>query len=113
MTGELLQLLLAFRQERDWQQFHTPKNLSSALTVEAAELLELFQWARDSDLPQLVERERGAIADEIADIGILLTYLCHDLNIDLAQAMAAKIEKNRAKYPVALARGNATKYNKR
>ena len=112
MNQQLLQSLLAFRDERDWQQFHTPKNLTSALAVEVAELLEIFQWAKDSELPQLVERERIAIGEEIADIGILLTYLCHDLNIDLAQVMQDKIEKNRAKYPVALARGKATKYDK-
>lgn len=112
LPNTTLPALLAFRDERDWQPFHTPKNLTSALVVEAAELLEIFQWAADAELPQLVERERGAIADEMADIGILLSYLCHDLGIDLEAAMAAKIEKNRAKYPVEKARGHAKKYDR-
>jgi NTP pyrophosphatase (non-canonical NTP hydrolase) len=112
LPNTTLATLLAFRDERDWQPFHTPKNLASALVVEAAELLECFQWASDAELPQLVTRERGAIVDEIADIGILLSYLCHDLNIDLEAAMVAKIEKNRAKYPVEKARGHAKKYDR-
>lgn len=112
LPNTTLPALLAFRDERDWQPFHTPKNLTSALVVEAAELLEIFQWAADAELPQLVERERGAIADEMADIGILLSYLCHDLGIDLEAAMAAKIEKNRAKYPVEKSRGHAKKYDR-
>lgn len=71
IENELLAKILAFRSEREWEQFHTPKNLSSALCVEAAELLEQFQWAKDSELEELVEREREAIEHEIADIAIL------------------------------------------
>ena len=109
---EIFDQLLAFRKERDWEQFHTPKNLSAALSVEAAELLECFQWAKDSDLSELVVRERTAIEDEIADITILLCYLCHDLNIELGATVQSKIEKNRKKYPIALARGTAKIYDR-
>lgn len=112
VTKDVLDQLLTFRKERDWEQFHTPKNLSSALTVEAAELLECFQWTKDSELPELVARERTAIEDEIADITILLCYLCHDLNIALDAAVQSKLEKNRQKYPVRLARGKSTKYDR-
>ena len=112
IAKEILEQLLIFRAEREWEQFHTPKNLSAALSVEVAELLECFQWAKDSDLPDLVERERTAIEDEIADMAILLSYLCHDMQIDLDAAMRTKIEKNRQKYPVELARGNARKYDR-
>ena len=108
----ILDKLLAFRKERDWEQFHTPKNLSVALSVEVAELLECFQWAKDGELSELVARERPAIEDEVADIAILLCYLCHDLNIELDVAVRSKLEKNRQKYPISLARGTATKYDR-
>jgi len=110
--NELLQELLKFRNDRDWQQFHTPRNVSAALVVEAAELLECFQWARDSDLGDLVVREREAIEDEIADLTILLSYLCADLGVDIDSAVRRKLGKNEAKYPVHLARGTAAKYDK-
>lgn len=109
---ELMTQLLAFRNERDWEQFHTPKNLSAALCIEAAELLEQFQWAKDTELDELVEREREAIEHEIADIAIFLSYLCHDLKISLSDVVRRKLELNRSKYPVAKARGTATKYDR-
>lgn len=112
ISKDILDQLLLFRRERDWEKFHTPKNLSAALAVEAAELLECFQWASDGELKELVVRERIAIEDEIADITILLSYLCHDLNIELDEIVKSKIEKNRQKYPVNLAYGSATKYNR-
>ncbi|MEG3192487.1 nucleotide pyrophosphohydrolase [Lysobacter sp. D1-1-M9] len=110
--NELLQELLKFRRDRDWQQFHTPRNLSAALVTEAAELLECFQWARDAELVDLVARERQAIEDEIADVAILLSYLCNDLDVDLDSAVRKKLRKNEAKYPVHLAHGTAKKYDK-
>lgn len=80
IANDVFKQLLSFRKERDWEQFHTPKNLSAALSVEAAELLEIFQWAREIDLAETVARERKAIEDEVADIAILLSYFCHDLD---------------------------------
>lgn len=112
VAKEILDELLAFRKERDWEKFHTPKNLSIALSVEASELLECFQWAKDAELEDMVVRERGAIEEEIADMAILLSYLCHDLKVDLDRAVESKVEKNRQKYPVYLAYGVATKYDK-
>lgn len=112
IVKDILDQLVAFRKDRDWEQFHTPKNLSMALSVEVAELVECFQWAKDSELPELVVRERIAIEEEVADITILLCYLCHDLNIDLDMVVRSKIEKNRLKYPVSLARGTAKKYDR-
>jgi len=112
IAKDILDQLLAFRKERDWEQFHTPKNLSAALSVEVAELLECFQWAKDSELSELVVRERTAIEEEVADIAIFLCYLCHDLNIELDVAVRSKLEKNRQKYPVSLARGTATKHDR-
>jgi len=112
ITNETLDQLLAFRRERDWKKFHTPKNLSVALSIEVAELLELFQWTTDSELKELVARERTAIEDEVADITILLSYLCHDLNIELDVAVQSKIKKNQQKYPANLSYGIAKKYNR-
>lgn len=114
ITKDILDHLLAFRKERDWEQFHTPKNLSAALTVEAAELLECFQWIKDSELSELVVHERTAIEDEIADITILLCYLCHDLEIEIEidEVVRTKLEKNRQKYPIELAKGKAKKYDR-
>lgn len=109
---ELMTQLLNFRSERDWEQFHTPKNLSAALCIEAAELLEQFQWAKESELAVLVEREREAIENEIADIAIFLSYLCHDLKISVSDVVRRKLELNRSKYPVDKAHGTATKYDR-
>lgn len=112
LTQELLEALLRFRREREWERFHTPKNLSAAIVVEAAELLECFQWTPDSDLETLIAEEREAIEQEVADITILLSYLCHDLGIDLDEVVLRKLELNRSKYPVELARGTAKKYDR-
>lgn len=112
ITANIVDQLLKFRKERDWEQFHTPKNLAMALSIEAAELLECFQWAKDSELSELVARERETIEEEIADITILLSYLCHDLNIKLDSIVQSKIEKNRAKYPVSLSYGTAKNYDR-
>ena len=112
VAQEVLSELLAFRKEREWEQFHTVKNLTSALSVEVAELLECFQWAKDSELPEIVVRDRVAIEEEVADIAILLCYLCHDMNIEIDGAVRSKLVKNRHKYPIALARGTAKKYDR-
>ncbi|OQW88336.1 MAG: nucleotide pyrophosphohydrolase [Rhodoferax ferrireducens] len=111
MLNDLLrQELLEFRQVRDWEQFHNPRNLATALMVEAAELLEPFRWASEAQAQDIVKERRGEIADELADIAILLTYLTHDLGIDLNAAVASKIRANAEKYPVDKARGSNKKY---
>lgn len=112
VSKELMQDLLAFRSDRDWEKFHTPKNISIAVAVEASELLEIFQWAGEERVKELIVTEHSAIADEVADIAILLAYLCHDLSIDLDSAVRAKFTKNGQKYPVELARGVSTKYDR-
>ncbi|HNZ04819.1 MAG TPA: nucleotide pyrophosphohydrolase [Myxococcota bacterium] len=112
LSPELLARLLEFRRERDWEQFHTPKNLAAALSVEAGELLDIFRWTRESEMDETVEAQREAIAAELADVTIILSYLYHDLGIDPDQAVADKLERNRAKYPVEKARGTARKWNR-
>lgn len=111
LTKKLLDVLLEFRRDRDWEQFHTPRNLATAISVEASELLEPFRWASDQHVPEIVQTYRNEIADEIADIAILLTYLAHDLSIDIDEAVAAKICSNAEKYPVEKARGSSKKYS--
>lgn len=98
---KLQQHLRSFADERNWNQFHSPKNLSMALAVEAAELLEHFQWLteEDSSSPQAVDREK--VATEIADIQIYLAMLADKLNIDVERTVYAKIASNADKYPAA------------
>lgn len=86
ISDQLRDELLAFRKERDWEQFHNLRILSTSIALEAAELMEHTQWATDADLPTLAAQRREAIAEEIADVAILLTYLAHDLNVDLEEA---------------------------
>lgn len=103
--------LLEFRRVRDWEQFHSPRNLATAISVEAAELLEPFRWASEEQAREIVRERRAEIADEIADVAILLTYLAHDLAIDIDVAVASKIQANAQKYPVEKARGSNKKYS--
>lgn len=109
--SKLIQRLLAFRDERDWQQFHNPKDLAAALSIEAAELQELFLWksAEDLDLDSPEKRER--IEEEVADIASFLLLLCSEVGIDLEEAITRKIEKNASKYPADKVRGSSRKYN--
>ena len=109
------QQLSLFAQERDWDEFHSPKNLTMARAGEAGELLEIFQWLTEKQSHEIVETEKGRakIEEEVADIAIYLLRLCDKLNIDLDAAIAQKIKINEKKYPVDLAKGNATKYNER
>ncbi len=100
-----------FAQERDWEQFHTPKNLIMALSVEVAEIMEHFQWLTPEESNNLSEEKMSDIKDEIGDTFIYLLRLCEILEIDILEASRNKLEKNRIKYPVAKARGNAKKYN--
>lgn len=111
MKDDLTEDIVKFRDDRDWKQFHTPKNLAMALAVEAAELIEIFQWARDEEIEQVVRDRRSAIEEEIADIAIFVHLFCHDLDIDLENAIRNKLEANAKKYPVEKARGSSRKYN--
>ncbi|AFJ01867.1 putative pyrophosphatase [Methylophaga frappieri] len=108
----LKQKLIAFRRERDWEQFHTPKDVAISLSIEAAELLEWFQWRRDEEVTEMLTgKKREALEDEIADVAVYLTYLCHDLDVDLAAAVERKMHKNAAKYPKDRVKGRSDKYN--
>lgn len=112
ISEKLRDALLQFRRDRDWEQFHSPRNLATALSVEASELLENFQWLADADVARVASERREQIAEEIADIAIILTYLVHDLSLDLESTVAHKLERNAEKYPVAKARGSSPKYDR-
>jgi NTP pyrophosphatase (non-canonical NTP hydrolase) len=105
--------LRRFAGARDWEQFHTPKNLAMALSVEAAELLECFQWLTPEQSAKLGARERRAIEEEVADVLLYLLRLTDVLDIDPLQAAQRKMKLNGRKYPVSLARGSARKYPRR
>ena len=110
---QMTDAVLRFREDRDWAQFHRPKDLAMGLSIEAGELCELFLWKTDTEIgerrrdPAFLER----VADEIADVQTFLLYLAHDLGIALPEAVNRKLRKNAEKYPVERARGNARKYD--
>ncbi len=108
----VLQKLLDFRNERDWKQFHQPRNLLLALTGEIGELSSLLQWVRDEDVPKWINEttNRDRATEEIADVFAYVLLLADSLEIDLVSALDHKIDSNALKYPVELSRGNATKY---
>ena len=108
---ELRDKLRKFCADRDWDQFHSPKNLASALSVEAAELLEHFQWLSEADSARLPPDKRAQVRDEMADVLIYLVRLADKLDIDLLAAAADKIAKNAEKYPAEKVRGSMKKYS--
>ncbi len=105
---KLLERLLKFRDERDWARFQTPKNLALSITLEAAELLEHFQWTTDDE--PLAKDKVEAMSEEVADILIYVLLLADRLGIDPVEAAFDKIEKNAARYPAELVRGKSQKY---
>jgi NTP pyrophosphatase (non-canonical NTP hydrolase) len=107
---DLRTALQRFASERDWDQFHSPKNLAIALSVEAAELLENFQWTPEVDSLVLAPDQHAKARHEVGDVLLYLIRLADKLNIDLLAAAAEKMQLNAAKYPVEKARGNSKKY---
>jgi dCTP diphosphatase len=103
--------LRTFAAERDWEQFHSPKNLASALSVEAAELLEHFQWLTEDQSRSMPTTKREAIAEEIADVLLYLLQLADKLDIDPMEAAHKKLQINATKYPVEHAKGTSKKYS--
>ena len=107
----LTQSLRDFAKEREWEQFHSPKNLAAALTVEAAELLEHFQWMTEEQSRQPSAEKKAEIAAEAADVFLYLLQVCDKLNIDLTEAARQKLVVNAQKYPVERSRGSSKKYS--
>jgi dCTP diphosphatase len=108
---DLAQELDQFAEDRDWRQFHSPKNLASALVVEAGELLEHFQWMTEAQSRELAPDKRDAVGAELADVLLYLIQLATALSIDPVAAAQTKLKLNELKYPVNRARGNSKKYD--
>ncbi len=111
----LTERLVAFREARDWRQFHTLKDLVLSVSIEAGELLELVQWRPDGSLEAAIEGDgafRARLADECADVLLYLLLVCERAGIDLAHAASAKIVTNEQKYPVEKSRGTAAKHDR-
>ena len=108
----LTEKIIAFRDERDWKQFHNPKDVSISLALEAAELLEHFQWKNAGEIDKHIKTHKADISDELADVLYWVLLLGHDLKIDVLDALDNKLRKNAKKYPVSKTKGRHTKYNK-
>jgi NTP pyrophosphatase (non-canonical NTP hydrolase) len=113
LKEETMAALLAFRREREWEQFHSPKNLAIGIAVEAGELLEQFQWTTADQGPRDAVHGDRRVREEIADVAILLTYIALDLGVDIDLAVKEKLAINERRYPVGLSRGTATKHDER
>ena len=102
IMDELKNKLIKFQKERDWKKFHTPENLAKSISIEAAELLEHFQWGKEYNLEE--------VSEELADVLIYCIYMVDSLNLDINEIILNKMEKNAKKYPVDKSKGNAKKY---
>jgi dCTP diphosphatase len=107
---ELTRLALQFRDDRDWKQFHNPKDVALSLSLEAAEVLELMQWRSGESLQAHLDQHRDHLGQELSDVLCWVLIMAHDQGIDLPKAFADKMRLNAEKYPVEKARGSARKY---
>ena len=114
-VNKIMKMLRVFASERDWEKFHNPKNLAMALSVEASELVEIFQWLseEESELSNLDDANLDRAKEEIADILIYLIRISDELKIDLESAVKNKLSINEAKYPVESSKGSSLKYNRK
>lgn len=110
--SKLTELIIKFRDARDWKKFHNPKDTSLSLVLEAAELMEHFQWKNEKEIDEYVIGNKDNIGEELADVLYWVLLISHDLNIDILGALNKKIKKNELKYPVEKVKGKHTKYNK-
>jgi dCTP diphosphatase len=108
--ADLTKLVLEFREERDWKQFHNPKDMALSLSLEAAEVLELMQWRNGTELDEHLRANKDRLGEELSDVLGWILLIASDQGIDVVEAFAKKIEHNKQKYPVEKARGSAAKY---
>ncbi len=109
---QLTERIIAFRDARDWKQFHNPKDLALSLVLESAEVMEHFQWKNAEEMQKHVIEHKGEIGEELADVLYWVLLMSKDLDIDVLSALDKKMSINEAKYPVEKAKGKHTKYNK-
>lgn len=107
---DILERIVAFVKERDWEQFQNPKDTAISLSLEAAELLEHFQWKNESEIKSYLQSHKDEVADELFDVLYWVLLMSYYLKIDLKQAASRKMAQNEAKYPVSKAKGNHKKY---
>jgi len=110
--SEITKRIIAFRDARDWKQFHNPKDLALSLVLEASEVMEHFQWKNPKEIEEYLKTNKTDIGEELADTLYWILLMGNDLGIDVMKALENKIEKNEAKYPVEKAKGKHTKYDK-
>ena len=108
---KLTEEIVKFRDERDWKKFHNPKDCAISLVLEAAEVLEHFQWKNENEVAEYLKEYKEHIAKEIADVLYWVLLMSHDLDIDLSEVSERKLEENRLKYPIEKAKGNHHKYS--
>lgn len=111
IIDDLTKRIIKFRDARDWKQFHNPKDVALSLSLEAAEVLEHFQWKNGQELEEYVQKHRDEISEELADVLYWVLLMSHDLDIDIAKALTLKVEKNEKRYSVEKSKGNHKKYN--
>ncbi len=109
---KLTEKIIKFRDERDWKQFHNPKDVALSLVLEAGEVVEHFQWKNKEEIDKYIETNKADIGEELADVLYWVLLMSHDLKIDILDALDKKIKKNEEKYPLEKAKGKHTKYNK-
>ncbi len=108
--NELRRAVIKFRDERDWAQFHNPKDLAISLVLESTEFLELFQWKNSDEINDVLSKKKDDVSDELADVLYWVLLISKDLDIDLDEALKNKLIKNDSKYPVDKSKGKHTKY---
>ena len=108
----LTKKILQFRDKRNWKQFHTPKDLSISLVLEASEVMEHFRWKNDKEVKEYVKKNKEEISEELADVLYALLIMSHDLNINIEEALDRKMTINETKYPVKKFKNSNAKYNK-
>jgi NTP pyrophosphatase (non-canonical NTP hydrolase) len=109
---ELTDKIIDFNQARDWKQFHNPKDLALSLVLEAAEVMEHFQWKNSEEMTEYLKNHKNDVGEELADVLYWVLLMSHDLDIDIKKAFIDKMIKNEAKYPIDKAKGRHDKYNK-
>ena len=109
---DLTEKIKKFRDERDWKQFHNPKDVALSLVLEATEVLEHFQWKDEEEIREYIKTNKNEISEELADVFYWVLLMSHDLEIDIKEALEEKLVKNEKRYPVDKSKGKHTKYNK-
>ena len=109
---QLTEKIKKFRDERNWKQFHNPKDVALSLVLEATEVLEHFQWKNQEEIEEYLKSNKEAVGEELADVLYWVLLMSHDLGIDIKKMLEKKIKKNQEKYPVKKSKGKHTKYNK-